>query len=77
MYSPDSVRPYDVSVEESKIPPITVSEVIYIRLQVFRCEVAVEESVYRRGIYEGRHPVEIALTLLMQGYCRPGTFDDV
>jgi hypothetical protein len=69
---------YNRPVDEAPMP-VTVREVTYVRFPLFGYDLMIEESVYKRGVdYHRKHPAEVAMDLLAQGYRRPSNiFGDV
>jgi hypothetical protein len=69
-HSPSFIN-YGNSVEETPKHP-TFTDWIYVRVSLAGYDFMVEQGLYERGLYEhGKHPTEVLMDLLSQGYRRP------
>lgn len=62
---------YNNSVEDTPKYP-TFTDWTYMRFSIAGYDFMVEQSVYERGVHgRGKHPMEVVMDLLSQGYRRP------
>lgn len=71
--NPPRFTDFNSAMEDApKYPGYT--DVVYVRFSIAGYDFMVEQSVYERGVRgRGKHPMEVVMDLLSQGYRRPSS----